>query len=103
MTRIDTDRIRENPSHPSNPCSIPAARLTLPLGVEVLLDLVLGHLGIGAVPGHVGLADPHGGVEDDLAEVVVEPVLEEVAAGEADAAAAVGPLHRPHHRLGPPL
>src|SRR5690242_2862488 len=83
--------------------SSPARESLLAFGVEILLDLVGGHLRLDAVLRHVSLADPDGGVEDGPAEVVVEPVLVEVAAGEADAAAAVGPLRRPHHRFGPAL
>ena len=54
--------------------------------------------------GHIDFGYPEDGVEDDLAEVVVAPVLMVVAAGEAEAAAAIGPAAAPGDDLSvPPL
>src|SRR5262245_46274200 len=71
--------------------------------VQVLLHLRLAHRRAHAVPGHIQLADPEKSVDDDLAEVRITPIDMKMSAGEADAAAAVRALHRPHHRLGAPL
>ena len=51
------------------------------------------------VDGYVQSGRPEDGVQDQLAEIGVAPVLVEVAAGEAEAAAAVGTVDDPGQHL----
>src|SRR5208283_2973108 len=62
---------------------------------QVLLQLPGSHLTLDAGRGHVQAGRPEDGVQDELAEIGVAPVLVEVAAGEAEPATAVGTLHDP--------
>ncbi len=72
-----------------------SASESTPLLVEVLLEVVLGQRAFRASVWHFELGRPEDRVEDQGAEVVVPPVLVRVGAGEAEAAASVGPFHRP--------
>src|SRR5258708_4293495 len=81
--------------------SAPEPRSTLPLtfGVEVLFQLLLGDGALHARGRDFALGRPEDGVQDERAEVVVAPVLVGVAAGEAEASAAIGPLDGPGEHL----
>ena len=57
-----------------------------------------GHGGY-AVGGNFLLGDPADGVEHDLSEIVVLPVVVEVSAGESESAAAILVFRYPHHVL----
>ncbi len=59
-----------------------------------------GRFGGDAVFGNVGFSGPGDGIEDELTEVVVGPILVEVAAREAEAAMAIGPFVGPGDMLG---
>src|SRR5262249_47469088 len=65
------------------------------LGIEVLIQLVLGDPGVDTLGGYVELGGPEDCVHDQPSEIRVAPVLVRVGAGEAEAAAAVGTLDRP--------
>src|SRR5438128_271003 len=78
------------------------APLSRPFRIEVFLRVVVGHRAFNAIRGHFDASRPQKSIEDDLAEVLVAPVLVEVRAGETEAASAVGPLDRPRqHFLAP--
>src|SRR4051812_13120171 len=74
---------------------------TASLGVQVLLELRWSDLALHARGGHVHPGRPEDGVQDELAEVRVAPVLVIVSAGEAEAAPAVGSLDGPGEDLVP--
>jgi len=70
---------------------------------EVLVGfefLGCGGLGGHAVGGDVGAGDPDQGVEDDLAEIVVGPVVVPMAAGEPETSSAVGSFIDPGDVFG---
>src|SRR5271157_1748287 len=66
-----------------------------PLRIQTLLQLLGSHLTLEAGRGYVQAGRPEDGVQDELAEIGVAPVLVEVAAGEAEPAAAIGTLYDP--------
>src|SRR5271157_4136269 len=65
------------------------------LRIQILFQLLGSHLTLDAGRGYVQSGRPEDGVQDELAEIGIAPVLVEVAAGEAEPAAAVGTLHDP--------
>jgi hypothetical protein len=69
--------------------------LLLPLAVEILFQLGRIQFHLGTVLGDIDLGGPEDGVGDQAAEVFVAPILVGVAAGEAEAPAAVLPFMRP--------
>jgi len=72
----------------------------LALGVEVGVEVVLADGGgLHAVGGHLDLGGPDNRVQGELAETINRPVAVVMAAGEADAAAAVSALQAPHQGL----
>ncbi len=65
-------------------------RLGLALGIEIRLEVFRGDLGFHAIGGHFEFRGPDDGVEHQLALVVIAPAGMEMAAGEPEAAAAIG-------------
>src|SRR5207245_7560736 len=72
---------------------------SLALGVEVLFEVLGGYFALNALGRDFDVGGPENGVEHQLAEIVVAPVLVEMAAGETEAAAAIGALAGPRHVL----
>src|SRR5436853_3818838 len=52
------------------------------VGVEILAQIFAGDRAIDSVGGHFGVRGPEQRVEDDLAEVLIAPILVGVPAGE---------------------
>src|SRR5437879_2833757 len=70
----------------------------LSLVVQVLVQLRWVQLHFRSLLGHIEIGGPQDSVDDQTAEVLVAPVLVEVPAGEAEAAALVA-LERPSDDL----
>src|SRR5437764_876610 len=85
-----------------NPCLL-RFRLRLRLRIEIRVEVRFRHLRLHASRRYLRFSDPDERIENRLAKIVVPPVVVKMAAGEAEAAAAVGPLDGPHHAFGPPL
>src|SRR5687767_390638 len=69
------------------------------LGIEILIQFFLAHLGLNTIGRYFAPGDPDERVENGLAEIIIAPVVVEMAAGETKPASAVGALDRPHHRF----
>src|SRR5437867_5005489 len=72
----------------------------LSLGIEVLLQVLVGHGTLDAVGRHFGFGHPQDGVQHHFAELFISPVLVEMRARKAKAASALGPFVSPHHVFG---
>src|SRR5262245_27999905 len=69
------------------------------LVVEIGGQIFSSDLVVDAFRRNVDFGDPQQGVQHDLSLVRISPVRVRVAAGEAEASAAVGTLVGPHHRF----
>jgi len=67
--------------------------------VEVLFEVGGGDGGGNAVRRHLDFCHPENAIQRHLAEISVPPVTVEMATGEPETAAAIGPLARPRDSL----
>jgi hypothetical protein len=61
---------------------------SLTFRIEVRIQLFIVHRRRDAGGGNFGFGEPNKGVQDDLSELVVPPIVVEMAPGEAETASA---------------
>ena len=73
--------------------------LVSPFRVQVLLELFRAHLAVYPVRWDLRFGGPHNGIQHQLAEIVVAPVLVKMRPGETKTAATVIPFADPGDSL----